>query len=210
MPSEPRNLEEHQNSRCRGSGENRFSPQRETGPADTWVGDAQLQNSAGVTFVVKPLGRRCSVRAAVGRRKLIQQHGNNRGRWILGTCNASALEQRLETGRCPLACFADGETETRVTLPNLILRLPSCLASRAVQKNAGQAWEDAPHRNPSPPRHNRGAVCPPGQPATTGLQCVNLSPESGSVLTARSLEPGACFRFCVSLSLPLPDRKSVV
>ena len=30
---------------------------------------------------------------------------------------------------------------------------------------------------------------------------VGLNSASGSVLTARSLEPGACFRFCVSLSL---------
>ena len=33
---------------------------------------------------------------------------------------------------------------------------------------------------------------------------VSSSPVSGSVLAARSLEPGACFRFCPSLSLPLP------
>ena len=33
------------------------------------------------------------------------------------------------------------------------------------------------------------------------VQSVSLSPASGSVLTAWSLEPGACFGFCVSLSL---------
>ena len=31
-------------------------------------------------------------------------------------------------------------------------------------------------------------------------QFVSSSPASGCVLTAQSLEPGACFRFCVSLS----------
>ena len=35
-------------------------------------------------------------------------------------------------------------------------------------------------------------------------QLVSSSPASGSVLTAQSLEPGACFRFCVSLSLSAP------
>ena len=35
-------------------------------------------------------------------------------------------------------------------------------------------------------------------------QLVGSSPASGSVLTAWSLEPGACFGFWVSLSLPLP------
>ena len=34
-----------------------------------------------------------------------------------------------------------------------------------------------------------------------------LSPASGSVLTAQ--EPGACFRFCLPLSLPLPCSRSV-
>ena len=35
-----------------------------------------------------------------------------------------------------------------------------------------------------------------------------LSPVSGSVLTACSLQPAACLRFCVSLSLPLPHSQS--
>ena len=38
-------------------------------------------------------------------------------------------------------------------------------------------------------------------------QFVGSSPTSGSVVTAWSLEPGACFGFCVSLSLcPSPVR----
>ena len=41
------------------------------------------------------------------------------------------------------------------------------------------------------------------------LQSVSSSPMSGSVLTAQSLEPGACLGFCVSLSVCPPHLHSV-
>ena len=50
-----------------------------------------------------------------------------------------------------------------------------------------------------------GRLKPPTSPQVMISQLMSSSPVSGSVLTAQSVEPGACFRFRVSLShCPFP------